>query len=171
MEESDQLFDQGLEMEQGRLIARRREVEARIKELENELESVIRRLGHVQALLRDGGAPVEGSEILTPAADSETVSDNDPVELALAVLEERGGEPLHYRELAELVMQRGGHLVGQDPAQTLVSRLVGDDRFVRPIRRGWYALRVNYPTAKSVGKRKATAHKSASRQRAGRTRR
>jgi len=153
MQESDQLFGRVLETEHDRLIARRREIEGSIKELEDELELVIRRLGHVQALLREAGVPVEGSEMPTPAAHSETAGDSDPVELARAVLEERGGEPLHYRELAAEVIQRGGHLVGQDPAQTLVARLVGDDRFVRPIRRGWYALRVNYPTAKSVGAR------------------
>jgi hypothetical protein len=78
----------------------------------------------------------------------------DPVEIAYAVLMEHAPEPIHYRELWKAVKGRGGRLEGQEPAQVLVSRLVRDERFVRPLRRGYYALRAHYPNAKNIGSRK-----------------
>jgi hypothetical protein len=76
------------------------------------------------------------------------------LEIAHSVLEESGADPIHYKELAKIVIERGGEIPGVDPAQTLVSRLVKDERFVRPFRRGWYALRLHHPKAKNIGARR-----------------
>ena len=61
---------------------------------------------------------------------------------------------MHYKDLAEEVKAQGGDLSGENAAQVLVARLVKDDRFVRPARRGFYGLREDYPGARSVGERK-----------------
>ena len=65
---------------------------------------------------------------------------------------------MHYRELAKEIQARGGNIPGVDKDHTLIARLVKDDRFVRPTRRGFYALQRDYPNAKSVGARKPRAN-------------
>ena len=61
---------------------------------------------------------------------------------------------MYYKELADEVMARGGDLTGENAANILVARLVNDERFVRPIQKGYYALRSDYPNAKNVGERR-----------------
>ena len=73
------------------------------------------------------------------------------VDVAFEVLSDRGQEPMYYKDLAQEVRARGGDLSGENAAQTLVARLVNDERFVRPIRKGFYALRKDYPNAQNVG--------------------
>ena len=144
-----------LEREKTALEARRQELEQLIASLEADKEAVSFRLGHVNALIRE---PATEAAAEDEQADTQRVeaSDDaaDPLEIAYGILEKRGAEPIYYRELAELVRQKGGDLEGSDPAMTLVSKLVTDDRFVRPFRRGWYALRAHYPKTRSVGQRK-----------------
>ena len=153
--DADKEFREVLKREEDRLLVRQRELASGLSEVE-------RRLEHIQALLReeDGGggvAPLEaaGEMSLEPGAGDQS----DPVVLAQSILQEMEGEPVYYRDLARLVMQRGGELPGADPAQVLVSRLVRDDRFVRPTRRGWYALREHHLRAKNVGARKRRARR------------
>lgn len=151
-----------LEHEKTALEAKRHELEREIARLKDEMEAVSFRLGHVTALLR--GPEMGGEGRKADSQDAETAEEfTDPVEIAYRYLEEHGTEPVHYRELADIVRERGGELVGADPAITLVSRLVADNRFVRPFRRGWYALRMYYPKARSVGARKKRKGKSADR--------
>ena len=151
----DAAFHQALRAEYTRLSARQRELQAQLQALEAELETVADRLEHIRALLPDwSAAEIRGEDRSSKKDDA--IVNGDPVELARTILEERGGEPMHYRELAARVQQRGGSLPGSDPALTLVSRLVRDDRFVRPLRRGWYALRIHYPKAKNIGARRST---------------
>lgn len=153
-----------LERERTALEARREKLERIIARLEKDKEAVTFRLGHVTALLR-GPEKEEVEEkkeqdlLETEAAGEPT----DPVEIAYRYLEEHGTEPVYYRKLAYMVKERGGELEGTDPAMTLVSRLVADDRFVRPFRRGWYSLRVYYPKVRSVGSRKKRKGKPVSR--------
>ena len=82
------------------------------------------------------------------------------VDLAYTVLFERGREPMHYTDLARAVIEQGGKLGGVRPAQTLVSRIASDDRFVRPAKRGYYSLKVFHPRAKNVGARKVTRRRA-----------
>lgn len=153
-----------LEHEKAALEAKRHELEREISRLKNEMEAVSFRLGHVTALLRGPEMEEVGEERKPGSQETETAEEStDPVEIAYRYLEERGTEPVYYRELASVVKERGGELEGTDPAITLVSRLVADNRFVRPFRRGWYALRMYYPKARSVGTRKKRKGKSVDR--------
>lgn len=144
-----------LEREKVELEAKRQELEQQIASFETEKEAISFRLVHVNALVREPATEVvaEDKETSTQAIES-SGNTTDPLEIAYAILEKRGAEPIYYRELADLVRQKGGDLEGSDPAMTLISMLVSDDRFVRPFRRGWYALRAHYPKVKSVGQRK-----------------
>jgi len=153
-----------LECERTALEAKRNELEQEISQLKSEMEAVSFRLGHVTALLRGPEMKEVGEERKLGSQETETAEESaDPVEIAYRYLEEHGAEPVYYRELADVVKERGGELEGTDPAITLVSRLVADNRFVRPFRRGWYALRMYYPKARSVGARKKRKVKSANR--------
>ena len=59
---------------------------------------------------------------------------------------------MYYKDLAAEVQNRGGDISGENAAQILVARLVKDERFVRPVRKGFYALRKDYPRAKKCGR-------------------
>ena len=87
-----------------------------------------------------------------PSANQETTP---AVEIAFQILAERNGETMHFKELTQEVLSRNGEIHGADPARSLIARLVNDDRFVRPARKGFYGLKRDYPTATSVGRRKA----------------
>ena len=86
-----------------------------------------------------------------PSTNQETPS---AVKVAFQILAERNGETMHYKELTQEVLSRNGKIQGADPARSLIARLVTDDRFVRPARKGFYGLKRDYPTATSVGRRK-----------------
>jgi hypothetical protein len=144
-----------LENEKIVLETKRIGLEQEIARLKAEMDETSFRLGHVNALLK--GSEVSNIDEEKKSAESEPGTakpSQDPVEIAYQILEEHGTEPVYYRDLVDIVKERGGNIEGTDPALTLVSKLVEDERFVRPFRRGWYALRVNYPKAKNVGARK-----------------
>jgi hypothetical protein len=150
-----------LKDEWSRLVRRREQVQEELVHLQTELDGIDRRLSHVMALL-DMETDEQGSNRSAVIRESSMESDaGDPVEFAYRILQAKAGEPLYYKELAEEVMRQGAKLPGGDPALTLVSRLVRDDRFVRPFRRGWYALRIHYPKGKSVGARVRKAGRAA----------
>lgn len=159
-----EMLNKALEEEKESLETRRKELELEIAKLTAEQEAVLFRLGHVVALLRES-EPSKWIEENKSASQSgqEREEYTDPVEIARQILEEHGTEPIYYRELAAMVIERGGEIGGLDPAMTLVSQLVDDERFVRPFRRGWYALRMHYPKVKSVGVRKKKRVKPVSR--------
>lgn len=148
-----------LEDEKKSLESKYEDLEKRIAALRAESEAVSVRLGHIIALLKEPGSEeteTQASSLFQPEVAQEAC---DPVEIAYCILEDKGPEPVYYRELADLVRQKGGNLEGSNPALTLISRLVLDDRFVRPFRRGHYALRKYYPKAKNVGRRRNATHK------------
>ncbi|MGA2769167.1 MAG: hypothetical protein ABSF24_12785 [Candidatus Bathyarchaeia archaeon] len=141
-----------LTAEKDTLETRIKDNERAVADLQVENANLSARLGHVAALLassdnEDHSLP--SSAQISPGHPETQPS--DPVEIARQILQENGGKPIHYRKLADLVIQRGGSLIGSDPAMSLISRLVVDDRFVRPFRRGFYGLRVHFPKAKNVG--------------------
>ena len=150
----------------------RREIEQlseEIAEKEQQSRAKRERLGHVQALLQD--SPRVGEP---PPSRSEPGAASTPtpklLEMAEAVLRERKGEPMHYRELADEILRRGAVIRGQDPAAALVSRITqdekrraaGEQRFVRPTSKGFYALREDYPNARNVGARRRSKHNNSS---------
>ena len=136
-----------LQREQGLLATRHDELLDQISEAQKELQAVKVRLSHVTGLL--------GSDV-TPETESDEDSlprRYDILEIAESVLSSRNGAHMHYREIAEEVQARGGHIPGVDAAKTLLARLVKDDRFIRPHQRGFYALKDDHPNVKEVGAR------------------
>lgn len=141
-------LDSLLQEEQNRLAERQKELQEQISSAEKQLHAVSVRLTYVNGLLNSDEVP---------EADSHANSSprrHDILDIAEAILGEREGTPMHFKELSEKVQARGGDIPGLDAANTLLSRLVKDERFVRPTRRGFYALRADYPSIESVGARK-----------------
>ena len=137
---------QRLELELG-------ELQEELRRGADRLALIKERITHVRALLGESAAPQKRH---TPSATTTGTDDNtmrDPCDYVEEILIERGGEAVHYKELAEEVIRRGGVLGGVTPWSTLSARLVRDGRFVRPTARGFYALRRDYPTARNVGER------------------
>jgi hypothetical protein len=135
--------------------------------LERERLQTIDLLGHLRKHIEQARALLEepanaesrpgecGSATSTDSGfPANAVAFGNVADMAHDILRERGREPMHYRELGELVRARGGDLTGPNPAQTLVARLAKDARFVRPQKRGYYSLREFYPRSRSVGSRK-----------------
>jgi len=78
-------------------------------------------------------------------------------DLVEQILVENPGTPMHFQDLAEEVRRRGVLLGGKDPGRTLVAKLVHDPRFVRPERKGYYALRADFPDSPNVGARRSSS--------------
>ena len=145
-------LDRLLNEERGQLETELEEIRSQIQRAESRLSQVIERLQHVRALLGDN-EPNESEA----QADGQTIepSHNGTIrtvcDIAVDILTERHGQPMYYKELATEVMNRGGTLGGNTPWATLVSRITQDSRFVRPVAKGYYALRNDYPNARNVG--------------------
>ncbi|MDE0609093.1 MAG: HTH domain-containing protein [Anaerolineaceae bacterium] len=127
-----------------------RDLEKRRQDLEAELERAKKQLEHLDGFLN----LEKGSAGRPPTVQSRSSSKQELGDLVEQVLRERKGEPMHYTELAKEVIRRGAVIRGKNPANGLVSRIHNDDRFVRPTRRGHYALKEDYPNSQSVGIRK-----------------
>ena len=134
--------------EQRVLRCKSRKLREEISAAEGKLKEIEERLVHVEGLLGPSHTSEDDSEA-SPLPDSREITD-----IAVNILSERNREPVNYRELAKEIQARGGNIPGIDKDHTLIARLVKDDRFVRPTRRGFYALRRDYPEAESVGARK-----------------
>ena len=148
-------LNQALKAEKTALETERRRLHQEIGDREARLLEIERRLEHVDGLLgEDSDAPAR-----EPPADMPSSRSNS-VEIAHAILSERNREPMYYKDLAKEVVARGGDIFGANAAQILVARLVRDERFVRPVRKGFYALRDDYPNAQNVGARKRGRRKS-----------
>lgn len=138
--------------EKGRLDQKREILQGQIAKAEEDLRSIGLRLRHIEGLLGTSDA----TEASPPAA-AKSVG-RSASDIAAEILAEREREPMHYQALAREVQSRGGDLSGKNPAYTLVARLVKDDRFVRPLQKGYYALRSDYPDAKNVGARRRSGN-------------
>lgn len=152
------MLNQALQQEQAALESERCSLEKQIVDAETRLKYVQKRLSLVVGLLDESNGTDPADK---PYPEPET---SPAVEVAYQVLAERNGETMHYKPLAQEVIARNGDLSGNNAAQILVARLVNDDRFVRPARRGFYGLRQDYPKATNVGqrrKRRATKSRNA----------
>ena len=156
------MLEQALQSEKEALEKEREQLADQVSAATARLAVVDERLALVVALMNHKGevpasAGADGQKRKTPVVDA-----------AFQILSERDGVTMHYKELAAEVMARGGNLSGVNAAQILVARLVKDERFVRPLRKGFYGLRKDYPGAQNVGerKRRAAARKRAIRKRA-----
>lgn len=155
LEQALQSEKEALEKERGLLADRVSAATARLAVIEERLSLVVALMNHTGEVAGQAGA--DGQNHKTSA-----------VEAAFQVLSERDGVTMHYKELADEVKARGGDISGVNAAQILVARLVKDERFVRPLRKGFYGLRKDYPGAQNVGERKkrAAARRRAIRKRA-----
>ena len=141
-------LDNLLQSEKDRLDEERQALQAQITVAEKRLKEIHVRLRHIDGLL----GVSEPSETLVTGTSNP--AGRTMTDLAAEILNERQGEQMHYKDLAREVQARGGDLSGVNAANILVARLVNDDRFVRPVRKGYYALTSDYPDAKNVGARK-----------------
>ena len=129
------------------------QIQKELSDARNRLRAVQGRLEHVNGLLEDTGESVKEASAGLP------LDTHDVLDLAVGILYELGGKELHFGEIARQVMGRGGVLNGVDPANTLNARMTRDPRFVRPTRRGYYALRAHHPDAANVGARKGSVNR------------
>ena len=145
------MLEQALLEEREALEKEQADLQAQASDIETRLQEIERRLDLVNGLME---SPSTGTKL--HRGRNGTAPKPRAVDVAFEVLSERGIEPMYYKDLAQEVRIRGGDLSGENAAQILVARLVNDDRFVRPIRKGFYALRKDYPNAQNVGQRKPT---------------
>ncbi len=97
-----------------------------IQEMEKQMEYIVRLLD-AEGVSLDG----RGEEFLI----QKSVAD-----IAYDVLEKRSEkEPIHYKELADLIIANGHLIPGKNPAANLISHLGRDNRFTRT-GRGVYGL-------------------------------
>lgn len=147
----------------------REKLQQEVEQLRAEIEAKTRkrqfkeeRLGHLQALLASEPGANNESEQSRPRTSSTSTPTPQLLDMVEKVLRERAGEPMHYRDLTDELINRGAVIRGQDPAGALVSRMTQDDnrraeadkRFIRPTSKGFYALREDYPDARNVGARR-----------------
>ena len=148
------MLEQVLQAEKDSLEREQAELRVQVAEADARLRVIEGRLAHVNGLLSPSNTttriPSLNGSHPTPAA----------TDIAFEILSERSGETMYYKDLAVEVQNRGGDISGENAAQILVARLVQDERFVRPIRKGFYALREDYPKAKNVGERKRPSRNS-----------
>ena len=131
-----------------RLASLRKQSEALAQE-QNEVEG---RLGHIDALLNEQGANQSHDGELGTTAPERSLADE-----VVQLLQEHGN-PLHYREIASRLRERGVELPkGKDLAANLLAHFFNDPRVYRP-RRGTYALREGR-VVQSVGTRRARSRK------------
>ena len=123
-------------------------LQKRKSETDKRLKDDYDRLALVEELLGPGHVPQNESREALQSPN------RDITDIAVEILGEREKEPMHYKDLTKEVQARGGNLKTTNAPNVLVARLVSDGRFVRPTRRGYYALRSDYPDVKSVGARK-----------------
>ena len=137
-----------------------RDLEKKLRTIQRELERARNQLVHAQAYmdLEQRKAATQSPESASGVPSRAEVCDN--VE---RILRGNNKEPMHYRELEKELRRRGVVIGGKKPENGLVSRIYNDKRFVRPARRGYYALREDYPDSKSIGERKKEVPVSESR--------
>lgn len=74
---------------------------------------------------------------------------------AVLILRERNGDHMSFRALFQELKRQGVEINVKNPDMRLTKALTYDDRFVRPLRKGHYALREDHPNARNVGERKS----------------
>ena len=122
------------------------------EELAKEQAQVEVRLGHIYALLDEQAAHQSQDGELGAKAPERSLADE-----VVKLLQEHE-HPLHYREIAQKLRERGVELPkGKDSAANLLAHFFKDPRVYRP-RRGTYALR-DGRAVQSVGTRRARPRK------------
>jgi hypothetical protein len=111
------------------------EYSVKLGQLQTQRKQIEEVIQHVDALLKIEGGVYEPVTLASGRVGEPTVA---PSDMALGILEEHG-KPMHYKDIAAEIKKRGNILIGKDPAATLLTKLIRDDRFKR-VKRGTYAL-------------------------------
>ena len=134
--------------------AQRDEINAQIRELRRLVNGLRGLLG--QEPLPPTETQPEPATAATQSSQTDGRSD-DILALAEAVLEENQPEPMHWTELVDEIQRRGGKLPAREKSRydSLLRLLIGDTqaRFVRPEKRGYYALKKYHQDAENVAPR------------------
>ena len=144
---------EALERIDAEIDAIRTELNQRIDNARIQRKPIEDALGHLDALIRiEGWTDFKGDDV----HHTQALGGNGktPIEAAYDLLSTLG-KPLHYRELALQLSDRGVYLAGKDTAATLLSKMSRDDRFRRAPQRGTYGLASWQMPKNSVRKRKA----------------
>ncbi len=144
-------------------------VSAKLKELKKESQALGREIEERQIRQTKIAQMITHLDGILELTGNEQKSDTRPAlrradykeicDFVVQILSERQKKPVHYRELADEVQRRGIELGGANPGRTLVAKISSDTRFVRPVSRGFYALRKDYPDARNVGEHKRRGRK------------
>ena len=141
----------------------RRQAENQLAELKSRLREADENARKLDTQRNQINAEVLALRSLLAIDDGQSIDDQsrsplyavDPRDVAVEILREKSGEEMHYRLLAQEVLLRGGHLPPKSPAAALNAIMNRDQRFVRPNRRGYYALREHHPSIKvNAGRRR-----------------
>ena len=140
----------------------RQEAERQLSGLEDRLKATEENIRELDGERSQINAEVVALRSLLAIDDGQPIDDHvnarryavDPRDVAIEILREKSGEEMHYKVLADAVVDRGGHLPEKSPAAALNAIMNRDNRFVRPNRRGFYALREHHPRVKeNAGRR------------------
>lgn len=152
-------FEDRLRSERDKLQRDMEQLRQEIAAREEAFQAKETQLGHILALLNIEPEKPSQQQRPTPRKRTRSTPSTQLLDMAVEVLREQKSEPMHYRDLADELMRRGAVIRGKDPAASLVARMTQDDnqraeserRFVRPVSKGFYALREDYPNARNVG--------------------
>ncbi len=140
----------------------RKQAEQQLAGLEDRLKATEKNIRELDAERSQINAEVVALRSLLAIDDGQEIHEQssarryavDPRDVAIKILREQNGEEMHYKVLAQAVVDRGGHLPEKSPAAALNAIMNRDKRFVRPNRRGYYALREHHPRVKeNAGRR------------------
>ena len=115
-------------------------LDAQLAEISAQRAQIAPQIDHLRALL--GKAPLQAPA--RPVARSPRARSPRPIDgttdadRVVALLRDRG-QPIHYRDIYDRLVQDGVQVGGKDPAGTLLARYFDDPRLYRPAR-GTYGL-------------------------------
>lgn len=119
-----------------------------LEKLKTDLDRLDAERGYLEALLGLTQEAANDNRVLRLSA---VFADADKVVELLREV----GRPLHFREIAKMLQDRGVVLPGGvDPANTLLAKYFNDPRLFRPSR-GTYALRAEGDGRRSVGQHRS----------------
>lgn len=133
-------LSEGLKQLDAAIAAAQEELSSILEQLQTQKRPLEDALRHIDALLQFEGYLADNS---TNAAPRDLAPSSNPAgsitDAAVALLDEIH-RPMHYKDIAAKLQERGTYIPGRDPAATLLSRMTRDDRFKRAKSRGVYAL-------------------------------
>lgn len=123
-----------------RLEAELHSLDAKLAEISAQRAQLAPQIDHLRALL--GKTPLQTPPRIpvktSRPRNSRPAGGGTDADRVVALLRERG-QPIHYRDIYERLVQDGVQVGGKDPAGTLLARYFDDPRLYRPAR-GTYGL-------------------------------